>query len=639
MTPDTLVSELKGVGPSKRAALTRLGIKTVDDLLHHFPSGYTFAPPLMDPYQFIVGKPVTTCGKVERITGYGHKFGVTLSNGVSITWFGGGYLRSVIFKGTQIVASGIAQLNWHLINPTWHIVRELVSDSKSLNTVTYPVVSGITSKDISRLIAQVLTHRGFSVEMRRIHQPVDQGEADWAREFFKEEELFYMQLGLEIHRSNRARVLPNVICAEFMPLDIWKYFPFTLTCDQKEAIRDITYDMKRPSTMNRLLQGDVGSGKTAVAAYAAMCMALNGGQTAILCPTQILAGQHYQAMRGYFDAAGVKSCNVADDIASLKDDVDIVVGTTALLGNKIRFRNLGLVIVDELHKFGVEQKAALRKHGNPHCLYMSATPIPRTIAMTVFGDLDISIIREMPPGRKPVQTQWVSGMTDELCQLIQRELAIGHQIYVVCPRIEALDNEMRAVEEVWQEYAKLFPYSGVDMLHSKLSPLDRGLVIAAWKEHRTGILVSTTVVEVGIDNPYATVMVVEGAERFGLAQLHQLRGRVGRGTHQSYCFLLSDTESAEARARLRAMEQTTDGFEIAEVDLKLRGPGDLFSTRQHGLPDLKIADLVEDYDLLLRARERVTRLIEQDPGLTQHPLIKVALEKRFGANLLLGDAA
>jgi ATP-dependent DNA helicase RecG len=331
-----------------------------------------------------------------------------------------------------------------------------------------------------------------------------------------------------------------------------------------------------------------------------------------------------------------------DSMPREEKPVNICIGTTALLAEDIVFKNLGLVIVDEQHKFGVEQRAALRRHGNPHTLVMTATPIPRTMAMTVFGDLDVSTIRSMPPGRRPVITKWVRQemgdcpVNEEWYKALQRELAAGRQVYVVCPRIEALDDEMRAVEEVAEEYERLFPDTRVDCLHGRMAPQEKQRVCEWWSDPVPWgrILVSTTVVEVGVDNPNATVMVIEGAERFGLAQLWQLHGRVGRGKDQSYCFLLSDTDSPEAKARLRAMEKATSGFEIAEEDLKIRGPGDLLDTAQHGLPKLRIADLVADYDVLIEARKEARELVAKGPLPAN---IAAELQKRYGDKWLLGD--
>jgi ATP-dependent DNA helicase RecG len=524
-----------------------------------------------------------------------------------------------------------------------------------LNAVTYPVTNGITSRDIGRLVSQVLPSVGANMAgIRRIHQPTDQAEADAARNILKYDELLYFQLGLAVRQSQQAGNKPNVQCVVSSCWDIADYFPFKFTPDQKAAINDIVCDLTNGLPMNRLLQGDVSSGKTCVAAYAAILVAFNGAQTAILCPTEILARQHYKTIKGYFDRAGVTcrlvtsgTCVPVDDPHQPQYGDDILVGTTALLMPEIGFHNLGLVVVDELHKFGVEQRAALGRHGHPHMLSMSATPIPRTLAMTVFGDLDISVIKSMPPGREPVKTYWLPALNGfrspalgamNAKDILARQLSADHQVYVVCPRIEALDDEMRAVEEVSEEYAELFPDATTGMLHGRMTPEEKQRVSRWWSDPPTGggrILVSTTVVEVGVDNPNATVMVIEGADRFGLAQLHQLRGRVGRGGNQSYCFLLSDTDSAEAKSRLRIMEKTNDGFVIAEHDLKMRGMGDLLSTRQHGLPDLRLADLAEDFDLMLEARKKAFAIVESDPTLAGHADMRAELLKRFGNRLQL----
>jgi ATP-dependent DNA helicase RecG len=650
VTLTTSVKTLKGVGPSKVAALSRLGIKTVDDLLHHFPSGYYFAPPRTDG-PLIEGHPATVSGIVRSVRIFNRNFEVILDTGVRVMWFGGRYLRESIFKGSCLMVSGIVTYGG-FTNPEWKVYKEWDETNESdLNTVTYLVTSGITSKEIGRLARQCLLAVQHSLHpyYHAIHRPHTQEEADTAREYFKRDELFYMQLALAVRQAKRAQELPNVQCNLSIPIvnKIYKYFPFEFTVDQCAAVGEILADFQSSCAMNRLLQGDVGCGKTAVAAYAAIVMAFNGGQTAILCPTEILARQHYETIKGYFERAGVRcdlvvsgSCVECANIDRPIYEGQIVIGTTALLRDEWGFKNLGLVVIDEQHKFGVEQRAALRRHGNPHVLTMTATPIPRTIAMTVFGDLDVSTIMDMPPGRLPVETYWIhTGNTwREVGVRIQLELAAGHQVYVVCPRIGALDYEMRAVEEVLQEYRRLFPNTPIMALHGQMPAEEKQRIARWWAAPglQGAILVSTTVVEVGVDNPNATVMVIEGAERFGLAQLHQLRGRVGRGPDQSYCLLLSDTDSTEARSRLRAMEQTNDGFEIAEQDLKLRGPGDLLSTRQHGLPDLKIADLVEDYELLVATRNEVRAMVVK--GLLPAS-VQTELERRYGSSLQLGDAA
>ncbi len=643
ITLSSPVKNLKGVGPAKAAALRRLGITTVDDILHHFPSGYTFAPPVTNG-PLIEGQRATIVGIVWSVRVFERNFEATFSTGVRVIWFGGRYLRDSIFPNSILMVSGIVTYDG-FVNPAWKVYKGAGEeggpyDASDVNTVTYPATSGVTSKNIERLIQQVLTAMPTVVpQYRAIHRPRTQAEADEARNFFKYAELFYMQLALALRQAKRTRELPNIQCV-ISPHRIADYFPFSFTEGQQLAIASIKADLCRPWAMNRLLQGDVGSGKTAVAAYVAIVVAFNRGQTAILCPTEILARQHYETVKGYFERAGAQCDLVVGGRASSNMNLtaDIVVGTTALLSDTIRWRNLGLVIIDEQHKFGVEQRAALRRQGNPHVLVMTATPIPRTMAMTVFGDLDVSTIRDMPPGRRPVETCWYTRLDWRAAERIRKELSAGRQVYVVCPRIEALDDEMRAVKDVWQEYRTLFPDASVEILHGRMPPAKKQAVAKWWSDPTPGgrILVSTTVVEVGVDNPKATVMVIENAERFGLAQLHQLRGRVGRGPDQSYCFLLSDSDCSEARARLRVMEQTTDGFEIAEADLRQRGPGDLLSVKQHGLPDLKIADLIEDYDMLVEARKAAREMVAAGP---LPPDVQVELENRFGENLYLGDAA
>ncbi len=647
ITLETPVTELRGVGPSKSAALGRLNIKTIDDLLHHYPAGYYFAPPVT-PCITLENGPVTIVGIVKFIDscGYSRDFSITLADNSQIRWFNGRFLRETIFKESRIMVSGVPKRGY-LFNPVFKVLKPNETPNPAdLNTVAYPVTSGITSKDIRRLVWQCLAEIRTPLydALKMMHQPINQDQANLARDFFKRDELFYAQLGLAVRQARREQVSPNVRCVLPPMGGIREYFPFEFTNDQWQAIDEIVADLCDARTMNRLLQGDVGCGKTAVAAYAAIVTAFNEAQTAILCPTEILARQHYETVRGYFEKAGVKCRLVTGDNPAIMGTcytASIVVGTTALLSTAVEFSNLGLVIIDEQHKFGVEQRAALRRHGNPHVLVMTATPIPRTIAMAVFGDLNVSTIKTMPPGRRPVLTYWCLkpiSQTIGYKEIIECELAMGCQVYVVCPRIEALDDGMRAVEEVWREYRDLFPDASVAVLHGRMTSVEKQNVARWWAGESYGIgriLVSSTVVEVGVDNPNATVMVIEGAERFGLAQLHQLRGRVGRGKDQSYCFLLSDTDSTEARARLKAMERTNDGFEIAEQDLKLRGPGDLLSTKQHGLPDLRIADLVEDYDLMMEARREARAMVAKGPLPAS---VQAELEKRFGSNLLLGDA-
>jgi len=642
------ITTLKGVGPRKARSLGQLGIQTIDDLLHHFPSRWVFP----DDHEYTVVRGTVKC-VAEKWQALYCSVATENMGTVSICWYNGTRLRHLVTKGCGILAMGIMNRDAKLVNPEFRVAPDPSGlDVASLRIPTYPVVSGITSKDISRAVRSVLPYESIEQNLRKIHDPKSREEFDQAIQDEKYKELFYMQLALAIRSAQRKRAPSNLQCVP-TPRSIEDYFPFEFTNDQRQAVWDIYGDLCSPSAMNRLLQGEVGSGKTAVAAYAAMVVACNGGQTAILCPTRILAEQHYKSVNNLFRSAGLNCELVITDAPSVRgqkmcfeprlDRTDVVIGTTAILGD-LHWDNLALVVIDEQHKFGVEQRAALQQHGNPHVLMMTATPIPRTIAMTAFGDLDVSVIREMPPGRKPVETKWVSPNPKHYgfayataLETIGDELSQGHQVYVVCPRIEALDDEMRAVEEVVEEYADLFPTYAVSSLHGRMTPSDKELAARSWATGATSILVSTTVVEIGVDCPNATVMVVEGAERFGLAQLHQLRGRVGRSEHQSYCFLLSDTDSSDGRARLQVMERTSSGFEIAEQDIKLRGPGDLFSTRQHGLPDLRVADIVEDFDLLVQAREEARRMVQVGGASPQaYGYHLDELKRRYGDVLHLG---
>jgi len=399
----------------------------------------------------------------------------------------------------------------------------------------------------------------------------------------------------------------------------------------------------------------VGSGKTVVALYAALLAVANRTQAAIMAPTEILAGQHSLSIERYLRNSKVKRVLVTGGLTGKKraelleqiksGEVDIVVGTVALLQADIEFQKLGLVIIDEQHKFGVEQRAQLRKQTTPHCLVMTATPIPRTLAMTAFGDLDVSVIKHSPPGRGTVITRWVDRQ-DRLKahEFIRERLKAKKQAYFVYPRITAVeqDNDVRAATDEWKYLStEVFPEFTVELLHGQMPLAKKQQIMSEFRKGKIDVLVSTIVVEVGVDVPNATIMVIEGADRFGLAQLHQLRGRIGRGEAKSYCFLFAETDSEIAQSRLEVITRSNDGFEIAEHDLRLRGPGEMFSTRQHGLPDLKIANIVDDFDLLVMARKNAFELVSQDPMLTkaEHRNIRQALLAKFGDALGLADVA
>ena len=426
------------------------------------------------------------------------------------------------------------------------------------------------------------------------------------------------------------------------------YFPYKFTDDQLNAILDVETDMRGNNPMSRLLHGEVGSGKTAVAFYAAMLTALNGKRALILCPTTILAIQHYETLKGMgWDDAGLWISEMKPDAGLEHLDPDrylpkIIIGTTALLSRTDILKTASLVIIDEQHKFGVHQRALLQKYGNPHVLLMSATPIPRTLAMTVFGDLDISTIKELPIKRGTVVTKWVlPGRREQVYELLDKELEKGHQVYVVYPRIESGDKDVESAVKGFFDLTARFELEknyACGLLTGRYSNEVKADALRRFKSGETKILVSTIIAEVGLDNPNATVMVIEGADRFGLSQLHQLRGRVCRSTDTSFCFLVAETANETSIARLKVMEQTNDGFEIAEHDLRLRGPGEMFSARQHGLPDLKFVDIIDDYDLMVSARELAGEYVDKldEP---ENIGLKEMLAIKYGGTLKLSGIA
>jgi ATP-dependent DNA helicase RecG len=685
------VQYLKGVGPARAMAFAQLGVHTVADLLEYFPRDWNFAPALSKIGQIKPGQAATIIGLIESTDYQSYRrqplFEAIISDetGVCrIVWFHGGYLRNQLQPGQIIITSGKVTSYKHqlqLTNPKFTLSQaEGLAPAQAgveyFSGGIYPASNQLSSTQIKKIIRPLLDNlaelvsefydRNFLKEANLIprckafawiHSPPDEKKLAQAKRRLKYDELFLMQLGLALRRYKVQHFSSTTACIYSEEIDrrIRRRFPFLLTEDQNACIAEIVADMRSPKPMNRLLQGDVGSGKTVVALYAALLAVVNKTQVAIMAPTEILAGQHFLSIERYLKKSNVKRVLLTGGLTGKKrtqllgqikrGTIDIVVGTHSLLQKDVKFDKLGLVVIDEQHKFGVHQRAQLRKETMPHCLVMTATPIPRTLAMTAFGDLDVSVIKHCPPGRGTVVTRWVDrGDLPKAYDFIRERLKAKKQAYFVYPRISAIEDEseVKAATEGWKELSKqVFPEFRVELLHGQMPSAKKQEIMGEFRKGKIDVLVSTVVIEVGVDVPNATIMVIEGADRFGLAQLHQLRGRIGRGTAKSYCLLFAETDSEVAKNRLEVMTRCNDGFEIAEHDLRLRGPGELFSTRQHGLPDLKIANIIDDFDLLVMARRKAFELVSQDPMLTkaEHKNIRQALIARFGDTLGLVDVA
>ena len=669
----TGIRSIKGIGEQRAKALEKLGIHTLRDLISWFPRKYDDRTQVRRIADLVPGETACvsamiasppTLHRVRKGMELVKVRAVDATGVLDVTFFNQTWLKASLQMGESYIFCGKAEGNLLHRQMTSPIVEpEGVREVTGRIVPIYPLTAGVSQRMLSRSIRQGLdacaailpdalpdevrlAHNlcriGYAYE--NIHFPESAEALDIARRRLAFEELFLFSIGLQRLKSRRE-LIRTTPCKAVDMAPFYDALPFTLTSAQRRCVEETLSDMRSGGAMNRLCQGDVGSGKTMVAAAAVYFAVKNGLQAALMAPTEILAQQHYNGLAPLMEELGVRCALLTGSTAAKEKkavsarlsagETDFVIGTHALISGSVEYARLGLVVTDEQHRFGVAQRAALAEKGlHPHILVMSATPIPRTLALILYGDLDVSVIDQLPPGRRPIQTYTVPGSYHQrIYAFLRKQVSQGRQAYVVCPMVEGgdqLPDERKAVTE----YAKMlqtevFPDLRVAYVHGKMKPREKDAVMMAFAGHETDILVSTTVIEVGVDVPNAAVMVVENAERFGLSQLHQLRGRVGRGGHQSYCILISDNKNEETLERLKVMTKTSDGFKIAEEDLRLRGPGDFFGERQHGLPGLRVADIGCDTRLLQEARLSALELLAHDPTLEKHPATARRVKELF----------
>ncbi len=681
---DTPVQYVKGVGPKRAEQLAPLGIETVEDLLMYFPFRFDLRRQAQQIGSLVGNeKNATVAGEVKAVSesrrGRTPWFQAQLEDETGwlfIKWFHGGYLRDKIKPGLQLAVSGKVGLyreHLQMVNPQMQMLWGQGEDRLDKDELlpVYPAGGKLTSQIIGRIIrnalpdVQGLIQEWFRPEFRdkrgllrrdkavtAMHHPEDREQWQMARRRFAYEECLLMQLGIALTRMREvSRPAHPLLLTEAIDSRIRRRFPFALTDAQEKAVAEIAADMGREKPMNRLLQGDVGSGKTVAALYAALLAVAKRKQVAIMAPTEILAAQHFGKIRQYLADSRVRTEMLIGSQNAMQrkrilnglavGDIHIVVGTHALLSEGVKFASLALVVVDEQHKFGVRQRTGIRAKGfAPHYLVMTATPIPRTLAMTVFGDLDVSIIDKLPPGRGKIQTRLAQPEDlEDVYGNVRKKLDTGQQAYFVYPLVSAsAESDLTAAREAFEDLRQ-GPFAGyrVGLLHGQMSQQEKDEVMAGFRNGHTQLLVASVVVEVGVDVPNANVMVIHHAERFGLAQLHQLRGRIGRSSQDAVCYLVAEARTENARKRMEILTGSRDGFKIAEEDLRIRGPGEFFGTRQHGLPELRIADLLEDFDLLRLARRDAFEMVREDPGLNapHHQKIRTRMIEAYAGKLEL----
>lgn len=681
----TPVQFIKGVGPQRAGLLDRMDLRTASDLLFYFPRDYYDASQVVAVQQLVENEPASVCGVVQEIdlrnTGPGRScLGVLVRQDAQYLraiWFNQPWVRDRVFVGARVLLSGAPRFNggrWEMVHPRVEVLDDDQQSPSGRILPVYSLTEGIRQWQMRRIVQGVAAEYGDCVNevfpepylqahnlrpiadaLQEIHAPRDADGLAHARRRFVYQELLVLQLALALRKRELTERCSSASLSATPKIDarIRRLFPFELTGSQDQAIAEISADMARSTPMNRLLQGDVGSGKTVVAEYAMLCAVAHGHQAAIMAPTEVLARQHARTLARDLRESRVRiglltgSLGTAERRETLgriaSGDVDLIIGTHALLHEDIAPARLGLVVIDEQHKFGVRQRAALRSSGlDPHYLVMTATPIPRTVSMTLFGDLDVSTLRESPPGRAVVHTYLGDdARRAEWWEFFGKKLREGRQGYVIAPLVESgHDDGTASVQQLFETLAngKLEAFR-LDLIHGRMSSVEKEAAMGAFGRAETQVLVATSVVEVGIDVPNATVMTIEGAERFGLAQLHQLRGRISRGTYPGYLCVFAEAKTDESRGRLDAFCNTNDGFELAEIDFQLRGPGDLFGSQQHGLPAFRIADLVRDKDVLAEARNDARVLVAGNPGLSDPSFARLRhmAIRRYGRTLDLVD--
>lgn len=656
---------LKGVGEKTARLYNKLGIFTVDDLIRHYPRKYLDygntvsvkdAPP--DTPVFIKATMITPVKESmirKGLTLYKCNFsdGETV---IRVTIFNNKYLAKALRTFDDYILYGKVEKTFTSASMSSPQIER--ADKAEVHPV-YPTTDKLSVKAISNSVRNALALVGKIPETlsddilkkydlvsldfatRQIHFPTDEKNIEPARHRLIFDELLTLQLGLLKLKEKDVKGNSCKIKKDFTN-EFYSLLPFTPTGAQQRAVADCIEDMQSDRMMNRLIQGDVGSGKTAVAGAVIYTVIKNGAQAALMAPTEILATQHFESFKKLFASTDVRVALLTGSVkagekkeikrALCNGEIDLIVGTHALIQNDVEFENLGLVCTDEQHRFGVQQRANLAMKGdNPHLMVMSATPIPRTLGLIIYGDLDISLLDELPPGRQEIRTDVVtSAYHKRIYKFIRDAVDRGEQAYIVCSLVDEGESDLVSAKEYADNLAKNeFVGYSVGLLHGKMKPAEKDKVMQSFAEGETQILVSTTVVEVGVDVPNATVMLIENADRFGLSQLHQLRGRVGRGKNKSYCILVSDNKSDSSRERLQVMKHTSNGFDIADYDLKSRGPGDFFGKRQHGLPDLKIADMLEDTETLRQCRECALKMLESDPRLDAYPELCERINNMF----------